>query len=71
MGGLRQLVQVALFPGRSATVLGLVGAGGIGQILWEYIRGFYYTETAAVMIVIVVTVSLLDILSQRLRRMLI
>ena len=56
---------------RSATVLGLVGAGGIGQILWEYIRGFYYAETAAVMIVIVVTVSLLDILSQRLRRLLI
>ncbi len=56
---------------RSATVLGLVGAGGIGQILWEYIRGFYYAETAAVIIIIVVTVSLLDILSQRLRRMLI
>ncbi|MEM7222533.1 MAG: phosphonate ABC transporter, permease protein PhnE [Pseudomonadota bacterium] len=56
---------------RSATVLGLVGAGGIGQILWEYIRGFYYSETAAVMIVIVITVSLLDILSQRLRRLLI
>ena len=56
---------------RSATVLGLVGAGGIGQILWEYIRGFYYAETAAVMIVIVVTVSLLDILSQRLRRLLV
>lgn len=56
---------------RSATVIGLVGAGGIGQILWEYIRGFYYAETAAVMIVIIVTVSLLDILSQRLRRLLI
>ncbi|MGP1397638.1 MAG: phosphonate ABC transporter, permease protein PhnE [Inquilinaceae bacterium] len=54
---------------RSATVLGIVGAGGIGQLLWEYIRGFYYAETAAVLIVIIVSVSLLDILSQRLRRL--
>ena len=54
---------------RSATVVGLVGAGGIGVLLWEYIRGFYYGETAAVMIVIIVTVTLLDMLSQRLRKM--
>jgi phosphonate transport system permease protein len=53
---------------RSATVLGIVGAGGIGMVLWEYVRGFYYAETAAVMIVIIVTVSILDILSQWLRR---
>ena len=37
-------------------------------MLWEYIRGFYYAETAAVMIIIIVTVSLLDMLSQRLRK---
>lgn len=43
----------------------MVGAGGIGVLLWEYIRSFYYSETAAVMIIIIVTVSLLDILSQR------
>ncbi len=54
---------------RSATVIGIVGAGGIGQVLWEYIRGFYYAETAAVLIIIVVTVSVLDLLSQRLRKM--
>ena len=54
---------------RSATVLGIVGAGGIGTVLWEAIRGFYYAETAAVMIMIVVTVSLLDMLSQRLRKL--
>ncbi|MGE0233335.1 MAG: phosphonate ABC transporter, permease protein PhnE [Flavobacteriaceae bacterium] len=54
---------------RSATVLGLVGAGGIGQILFESIRGFYYAETAAIMIIVVVTVSLTDILSQQLRRL--
>ncbi|EKV30941.1 Phosphonate ABC transporter permease protein phnE [Caenispirillum salinarum AK4] len=54
---------------RSATVLGIVGAGGIGQVLWEYIRGFYYAETAAVMIIIILSVSILDILSQRLRKL--
>jgi len=54
---------------RSATVLGIVGAGGIGQVLWEYIRGFYYAETAAVMIIIIVSVSLLDMASQRLRKL--
>lgn len=54
---------------RSATVLGIVGAGGIGMVLWENIRGFYYPETAAVMILIIISVSLLDLLSQRLRKM--
>ena len=56
---------------RSATVLGIVGAGGIGMVLWEGIRGFYYAETAAVLIIIVLSVSVLDIISQRLRKMVI
>jgi phosphonate transport system permease protein len=30
---------------RSATVLGIVGAGGIGQSLYENIRSFLYTDT--------------------------
>lgn len=54
---------------RSATVLGIVGAGGIGALLWEYIRGFYYAETAAVMLIIIVCVTALDVMSQRLRKM--
>ncbi len=56
---------------RSATVLGIVGAGGIGMILWEVIRGFQYAETAAIVIIIVVSVSILDIISQRLRKLVI
>jgi phosphonate transport system permease protein len=56
---------------RSATVLGLVGAGGIGQILFESIRGFYYAETATILIVVIVTVTLVDLLSQQLRRLVI
>ena len=53
---------------RSASVVGMVGAGGIGVVLWEIIRGFYYAETCAVMIIIVVTVSLIDLVSARLRK---
>ena len=54
---------------RSATVLGLVGAGGIGQVLFESIRGFQYSETTTIIIVVVVTVSITDVLSQQLRRL--
>ncbi|UTW04524.1 phosphonate ABC transporter, permease protein PhnE [Amphritea atlantica] len=53
---------------RSATVVGMVGAGGIGVILWESIRGFQFQQTCAVMIVIVICVTLTDLLSQRLRK---
>jgi phosphonate transport system permease protein len=53
---------------RSATVVGMVGAGGIGVVLWEVIRGFYFAQTCAVMLMIIVTVSLLDVLSGWLRR---
>ncbi|MEO1719275.1 MAG: phosphonate ABC transporter, permease protein PhnE [Pseudomonadota bacterium] len=56
---------------RSATVLGIVGAGGIGQPLFENIRSFQYGETAAIMIIIVLTVSLIDILSAQLRKVLV
>ena len=54
---------------RSATVVGMVGAGGIGVVLWEIIRGFAYAETCAVMIIIVVTVSLVDLLSAQIRKL--
>ena len=56
---------------RSASVLGMVGAGGIGQILWEIIRGFQYAETAAVLIILIVSVSVIDFLSSILRKRLI
>ena len=53
---------------RSATVVGMVGAGGIGVILWEIIRGFQYAETAAVMLIVVATVSLIDLASATIRK---
>lgn len=54
---------------RSASVVGMVGAGGIGVVLWEIIRGFQYAETCAVMIIIVLTVSLIDMVSARIRQL--
>ena len=53
---------------RAATILGLIGAGGIGQVMFETIRGFYYSQAAAVLILVVLTVILTDLLSQQLRK---
>lgn len=52
---------------RSATVLGLIGAGGIGQILFEALGAFRYSQLAAIAIVIMVAVSAIDLLSQAIR----
>lgn len=54
---------------RSATVVGMVGAGGIGMVLWELFRSFNFQQTCAVMAIIVLVVTLFDLLSQRLRMM--
>ncbi len=56
---------------RSASVVGMVGAGGIGMVLWDVIRGFQYAQTAAVLLMLVVTVSVIDLASAALRRTLI
>ena len=56
---------------RSATTLGIVGAGGIGQTLYEGIRSFHYAETAAQMLIVVVTVVGIDLISARLRKALV
>jgi len=52
---------------RSATVLGLIGAGGIGQLLFDSLNGFAYSRTAAIVVVIIAAVSLIDMLSQAIR----
>ena len=39
---------------RGATVLGFVGAGGIGQDLMEAIRKFYYSDVSAILVMIIV-----------------
>ncbi len=56
---------------RSATVLGIVGAGGIGYSLFENIRGFQYAETAAIIVIVAISVMVIDVISAQIRKMLI
>jgi phosphonate transport system permease protein len=53
---------------RSASVVGMVGAGGIGMLLWDAIRSFNYGSTAAMLIIIAVVVSLMDVASSFIRK---
>ena len=53
---------------RSASVVGMVGAGGIGVVLFEVIRGFQYAQTCAVLIILAASVTLIDLLSATLRK---
>lgn len=52
---------------RSAAILGIVGAGGIGRLLSERIQGNYWEEVAFIIIVILIAVALVDTLSKELR----
>ncbi len=52
---------------RSATVLGLVGAGGIGQIMWRDLNHLRYDNLATVVFVLFLTIMLIDILSFNVR----
>ena len=56
---------------RSASVVGMVGAGGIGMVLWEVIRGFQYAQTAAVLLMLIVSVAVIDMVSAQLRKRLV
>jgi phosphonate transport system permease protein len=53
---------------RSSTILGLVGAGGIGQELMTNIKLDRYDQVSMTLLLIVIVVSLLDTLSGRLRQ---
>ena len=53
---------------RGASVMGFVGAGGIGQDLMEAIRKFYYPDVSAILVLIIITVALIDLITERVRR---
>ncbi len=53
---------------RAASVLGVVGAGGIGFQLKNYIDGFEYTKATTMMLVLLVVVTVIDSFSSQLRR---
>jgi phosphonate transport system permease protein len=52
---------------RSGSVVGMVGAGGIGQDLFVAIRKFYYTDVSAILLMIIVCVALIDLLTEQIR----
>lgn len=52
---------------RSATIIGIVGAGGIGLQLSEQIRTYDFDQVAFAVIMILITVSIIDWISSKLR----
>ncbi|MFT8245240.1 phosphonate ABC transporter, permease protein PhnE [Roseomonas sp. BN140053] len=56
---------------RQASVMGFVGAGGIGQDLLEAIRKFYYNDVSALLLIIILTVVAIDLVTEQLRHRLI
>ena len=56
---------------RSATVIGIVGAGGIGMVLHDLMSSFLYDKAAVVLLIIIVTVVILDVLSAQVRKLLV
>ena len=53
---------------RASTVIGFVGAGGIGQELYLVINFNYYEEVSAIILLIILTVITIDISSGRIRQ---
>lgn len=52
---------------RSATIIGFVGAGGIGMMLYESLSLGYYDDAGAILILVFIAVSLNDMFSEWLR----
>lgn len=52
---------------RGASVIGFVGAGGIGQEIYHVIAFNYYEEISAIVFLVILTVFAIDLVSERLR----
>jgi phosphonate transport system permease protein len=52
---------------RSATIIGIVGAGGIGLQLSEEIRVLEWQHVSFLIVLVLITVAAIDLISQRLR----
>jgi phosphonate transport system permease protein len=69
---LPQLFSLSLFRFemnvREATVLGLVGAGGIGYYIQVYARAFQYPKVATMVLAVIVMVLLVDLVAHQVRR---
>lgn len=56
---------------RSAAIVGFVGAGGIGQELYQAIGLNYYEDVSAIVLMIVVTITCIDLICEKIRHRLI
>ena len=56
---------------RSASVLGIVGAGGIGVSLYQSFGAFEYQKVCAILIILILATSLIDLVSARIRNWLV
>jgi phosphonate transport system permease protein len=52
---------------RSASVIGFVGAGGIGEELYKVISFNYYEEISAIILLVILAVAAIDLFSENLR----
>ena len=52
---------------RSATIVGFVGAGGIGHDLFTSIQLLYFADAGAILLIIVATIMAIDMMSERFR----
>jgi phosphonate transport system permease protein len=53
---------------RDSTILGLIGAGGLGLLISEAVSLFQWSRLATLLIVVVALVMLFDALSRRIRK---
>lgn len=52
---------------RSASILGLVGAGGIGQRLWLELNHMNYDRVSSIIFMLLILIFIIDLVSQKLR----
>jgi len=52
---------------RTTTIIGIVGAGGIGLYLTETIRTYLWEETSFIIMLVLITVAAIDLISSKLR----
>ncbi len=56
---------------RSASVLGIVGAGGIGVSLYQSFGAFEYQKVCAILIILIVATGTIDVVSAKIREWLV
>ena len=64
---LSQLLYMFDYNVRQTSILGLVGAGGIGFYIINYIKFFEYGKAAVFMLVVLITVLVIDWISVKIR----